>query len=121
MDLIKNVPNEDAKHNTRKQIIIWWEKKRLYYNLIMLTTGVPLLIIALTKIKAALSPSDSSLIIIYGVFANILYSSGSVLEILILKNIKNRKITRIGQLLFITGTVISVLINFYAFSQLCIF
>jgi hypothetical protein len=115
MNWIKNILKQDAEPENTKQIIKWWEAKRWYYNLIMAVTGLLCVIIVLLVTKADLSHkemySGMFFIIFYGVSANVLYSSGWVIEILVRKNLKDTGIKKIGPLFFITGTTVSVLLN----------
>ncbi|MFA5033263.1 MAG: hypothetical protein WC614_09600 [bacterium] len=115
MNWIKRVLQQDAEPENSKQIIRWWETKRWHYNLIMFVTGMLCVIILLLATKTDLSHknmySAMMFIIFYGVSANVLYSGGWVIEILVRKNLKDTGIKKIGPLFFITGTTISVLLT----------
>ncbi|MDD2890693.1 MAG: hypothetical protein PHE49_08660 [bacterium] len=115
MNWIKNILKQDVEPENTKQIIRWWEAKRLYYNLIMTVTGLLCVIIVLLVTGADLNRKEALsamfFIIFYGISANVLYSSGWVIEILVRKNLKDTGIKKIGPLFFITGTTISVLLT----------
>jgi hypothetical protein len=79
-------------------IIIWWEIRRILYNIIMLVVGIPAMILLLIVMEkynpSALEPPDDFVpllsIIATGILANIFYTFGWVSEILKTLLIKDR-------------------------------
>jgi hypothetical protein len=62
-----------------KNILKWWEKKRIWYNLIMLVFGVWQIIL---EEPDTFDLADIKCVIIYGIGANLFYSSGILIELL---------------------------------------
>lgn len=100
-------------------IIIWWEIRRVLYNLIMLIVGIPatillLIIMEIFNPSALESPDDFVpfiAIIVSGTLANIFYTFGWITEIfkkLILKD----KWPNFGPILWLCGMCFSIIICF---------
>jgi hypothetical protein len=82
--VIVNFPTSSSKLETILKIIIWWEIRRIPYNVIMLIFGYLSLFISYVNIP-----------VVYLVFAlmlNLIYNLGWIVEIVLIKNLKNENI-----------------------------
>src|SRR6266536_3014840 len=73
--------------NVNKQIIRWWERRRIFYNMVMLAAGSITIILALllheiifTDLINALPP-----VLIFALSVNLFYTLGWVVEIVCCK------------------------------------
>ena len=100
-----------AHRRTTMGILTWWESRRLVYNVIVGTTGlVSLGIIGLISIIPPGVPRllpPWQLILAYGAAANVCYTFGPAVEIL-LQRIWKRKVLPVGPVLFRQGLSFSV-------------
>jgi hypothetical protein len=108
---------------TTWQIILWWEMRRLPYNLIVGANGffACLLLFGIAcfadrKFGEAIGLPDSPLfgimaVFLYGITANLCYTSGWVLE-LFAKNIWKKPLKDFGPAAFALGTLFSVVLTF---------
>lgn len=89
-----------------KEILSWWEKKRLWYNLIVLVFGV----LQIIKEKPDnFGFVDIKWIITYGLIANVFYSIGILIELLDDYYLKTFfKFKRLRWFFLIIGTLFSV-------------
>ena len=104
------------------EIILWWEKRRVPYNLIVGVAGlftcavtVAVAAIASDKFGEPLSLPDLPIsavlaVIAYGVGANVCYTGGWISEALVRK-IWQERTGAFGQITFTLGLVFSVLIT----------
>ena len=94
-----------------REIIGWWERRGLPYNLIVGSTGV--LTLALFHLIIALPPSGEAMplfwppIVVLGVLANICYLFGPITEILITR-IWGNELLPTGPVLYRIGLTFSV-------------
>ncbi len=99
----------DADRSTTvREIVVYWEKKRLLYNLVNLLIGVillSLLLPAITVTKATIW----IMILSYGVGANICYSIGAYLNVVMA--VFRPTDTGVWKSLFYFGFVISILLT----------
>jgi hypothetical protein len=92
-------------------IVRWWESRRLAFNLIVGGSGVVSL--ALVALGSVLPPNAPGFrivllpIVVYGVLANLCYSMGAAIEIL-LDKIWGRELLPAGPSLFRAGLTFSV-------------
>ena len=90
-----------------KNTLDWWEKKRIWYNLIMLVFAVWQII---KEEPDTFSFDETIGVIIYGLGANILYSIGILIELLDEYYLKTFfKLKRFRWFFLIIGTLFSVL------------
>ena len=90
-----------------KDTLSWWEKKRIWYNLIVLIFGIWQIV---KEKPDTFGFEDIKCIIIYGLGANILYSSGILVELLDEYYLKTFfKLKRFRWFFLIVGTLFSVL------------
>jgi hypothetical protein len=110
--LLKNVFTTSSDNKSNKEIIRWWEQRRIYYNAVMLAAGCLTVALALllreiifTDLINALPP-----VLIVAFSANLFYTLGWVVEIVCRKFISEKEVTqKAGPVLFIAGLSLSVL------------
>ncbi len=90
-------------------IIKWWEKRRLPYNLIVGASGVATL--GAHWLVHGLVPGIFGDVVAIGLFANVAYTVGSVVEVTANK-IWDKKMLPVGPMLFRQGVLFSVGIAF---------
>ncbi len=96
------------------ELIKWWEKKRVSFNLIVGITGIVALLIFGLPVLMELPLWTISRIIFYGIVLNGFYTLGWISEILIIVYFKkNRSIGKYKSLLFGLGTALSVFVTFF--------
>jgi len=95
-----------------KNSLSWWEQKRIWYNLVVLLIGVWQIV---SEEPETFGFADIKCIIIYGIGANIFYSSGLILELLDEYYFKTFfKFNRFRWLFLILGTLFSIFFVMYA-------
>jgi hypothetical protein len=100
-------------------IIIWWEIRRILYNLLMLITGIMGLIFLLIIMDLNKSESSSSeadfvpllAVLAGGIIANICYTIGWIAEIFAYLTWKE-KARYFGPILWSFGTIFSIVLCF---------
>jgi hypothetical protein len=113
--LLKNVFTALPDRKSNKEIIRWWEQRRIFYNAVMLAAGFVTIILAIslgeinfTDIPNALPP-----ILIFAFSANLFYTLGWMIEIVCRKLIPEKEfVQKAGPVLFIAGISLSVLFTF---------
>jgi hypothetical protein len=97
-----------------KKTIIWWEKKRIWFNVIIGVIGILAVYMYCTD---AIETEDIIGIILWGIMANILYSVGILLEIVNQYYLKGKlNIFRFRHVFFILGTLMYMFVTWnYAF------
>ena len=89
MDSISDTPQSDGVSLSRRAIILWWESKRIRYNLIVGLTGISSIVLVLVAGSAAVKPGVDfeepiALIfgpIVFGIMANVCYTAGWIVDI----------------------------------------
>lgn len=105
-------------------IVRWWESRRLAYNAIVGGTGVVTLVWG--HLLIWLPPNGETgfvpwqVIVLYGVMANVCYSFGSVLEVIVDK-LFGRELLPIGPGLFRIGLTFSVGLTLFPLMMITIF
>jgi hypothetical protein len=96
--------------------IQWWEKKRVWFNLCLGVVGVYTMI-TYSSVMSFDPIHDTIGVLVWGVLANILYSSGILLEVINLYYLKNKvNFYMLRYFLIIIGTLLYCLVTFlYAF------
>jgi hypothetical protein len=122
---IKNLRLFQRNRNleTARQIISWWELRRIPYNLIVGATGI-LACVCLFGIGCfseerfgeAIGFPDSPLfglmaIIIYGIAGNICYTFGWIVELFV-KGVWKERSKGFGEISFVLGILFSVILTF---------
>jgi hypothetical protein len=113
--LLKNVFTALPDRKSNKEIIRWWEQRRIFYNAVMLAAGFVTIILAIslgeinfTDIPNALPP-----ILIFAFSANLFYTLGWMIEIVCRKLIPEKEfVQKAGPVLFISGIILSVFFTF---------
>jgi hypothetical protein len=104
---------------TRREVVLWWERRRIPYNLIvgatgLITSALVLLMAYFAETKfhlAAIFPDPPLaallLVFLYGVGANVCYTGGWVSELLAKKGWGQRA-GRYGEIVFMLGVLFSI-------------
>jgi hypothetical protein len=100
---------EPARRNV-PAIIGWWERRRLFYNVVVGSAGL----VTMTAVTTAVSILEGRLVlepwlgaVVFGVMANVCYFLGPVVEILIEK-LWGRTVLPTGPVLYRMGLTFSV-------------
>lgn len=103
-EIIDKLDQETVKIGPLKAALSWWEKRRLWFNLAMLVSGmIPLVIYADT-----FRPGDGVGLFFYGLFFNILYSVGFLIEAWSIHYFKGKGMpNELQWILFLLGTIFS--------------
>jgi hypothetical protein len=104
-----------AHRRTTLGIVIWWESRRLLFNVIVGTTGLVTLAVILVADLVAPGQTDRALslspalfpVVAYGVLANVCYTLGPIVEAT-LERVWKDQILPIGPALFRQGLAFSV-------------
>jgi len=110
-DLFAAAPN----HTSNREVIIWWERRRVFYNTVMLAAGLFTIILALVLNEIIFTDLVNTLppILIFALSANLFYTLGWVMEIVCRKFIPQKELVqKAGPVFFIAGISISVLFTF---------
>ncbi|NNE32722.1 MAG: hypothetical protein HKN40_10160 [Winogradskyella sp.] len=117
--LLNKIIKVDTSSRKWYSIILWWELRRIPYNLILIgLTAFLLLVISLIPNEGFVVVFTGPVLIVgtylsillYFIGANILFSLGWVLQI-ILRNFNETRIQFLIRNLFIIGIIISVLVT----------
>jgi hypothetical protein len=88
----------------------WWEKMRLWFNLAMLATGIIALIIWADQFNF----SDGVGVFFFGLFFNLLYSMGFLIDAAFIYYLKwNGMTNELRWTLFLLGTIVSCAFTFF--------
>ena len=90
-------------------IIAWWEKRRLSYNLIVGASGLATL--SLNALVHGLQGGTLLAVVAVGVFANVAYTLGSIIEVTVNK-FWGKEVLPVGPVLFRQGVLFSVGLTF---------
>jgi hypothetical protein len=119
-----------AEHlETARQIILWWERRRLLFNLIVGATGILTCTLLLVgemlaeKIFGDEVGAGSPILAVFGVFAygimaNICYTGGWISE-LIAKYVWKEQAENLGKIAFALGIIFSVLLTLLPVAFFC--
>ena len=113
---------------TTGQVIRWWELRRLLYNVVLLVVGVTAIMgmeWLMTKViplgEDAVEPMILVLgVFVYGLMANLLYTSGWLIELWGRKS-DPKSARRRGQWMFRAGLVFSCLLTSLPFWLACLY
>ncbi len=98
--------HQDSTPETAKEIVLWWEKRRLKYNLVYFLTSLTWLLLASIFVRSKLF-FGFGLIVMTAVPANACYCLGWITEIVLRKGIHPLDL-KIGPLFLGLGTVFTV-------------
>lgn len=90
--------------------LTWWEKKRIWFNVTVGLSGI----LGVSLNLSLFHNYDLILILFYGLFANLMYSTGFLLEVFDDYYFKNKLKLPIFRLpLFLIGTILSCIMTFF--------
>ena len=102
-----------------RTVIVWWEKRRLIYNVFVLSTAVIVLIIfyVATALSGELEAGEDAVeplavtaaISLLLVFSNVFYTLGWLIEISV-RAFSGSRFRRLGPCLFAAGLVLSLVV-----------
>ncbi len=95
-------------------LIKWWERKRITYNLLVGISGAAVFLLPIFAEDLRIFIPLGIMAAIYAFFANVFYTLGWILEVLLVVYFK--KINGIGQykyILFLIGTIFSMLLSLF--------
>ena len=98
-------------HNSDKEIILWWERRRVLYNAVMLIAGCITILLAVSLHEIAFADVVNTLqpVLIVAASANIFYTLGWIIEIIYHKLNKGKEtIYNVSTILFVSGIILSV-------------
>jgi hypothetical protein len=107
---------KNSRPDKFRGIVAWWEKRRLHYNLILLVFGVWSTYTYWSLFdQYAKDPSDDGIFpglmpILFGIMANVFYTSGWVIESALLF-VRRKAGPRVGRALFVAGLCFSTLLT----------
>lgn len=109
--LLKNIFTVAPDHKSNKEIIHWWEQRRLFYNIVMLAAG--LVTISLAVLLGEITYVDLIKVlppVLFVAFsANLFYTMGWIVEIACHKFIAEKVfIHKAGPVLLISGISLSL-------------
>ncbi len=113
--ILKNIFASAPNHTRNKDIIRWWEHRRIFYNAVMLAAGSVTILLALSLGEIIFTDLINVLppILIFAFSANLFYTLGWLVEILCRKFIAEKTVVqKAGPILFIAGIGISVFVTF---------
>jgi len=113
--IIESIAGAATNHTSNKEIIRWWESRRIFYNAVMLAAGCVTIILALLLNEIIFTDLINVIppILIFALSANIFYTLGWIMEIICRKFISDKTLLqKAGPVLFIGGIIISVLLTF---------
>src|SRR6478672_12970493 len=113
--LLKSVFTASLDHKSNKEIIRWWERRRIFYNTVMLAAGCSTILLALLLREIIFTDLINVLppVLIFALSANLFYTLGSVVEIVCYKFIAEKEVVqKAGPVLFIAGLSLSILFTF---------
>ena len=103
------------RERTSSEVILWWEYRRILYNLIVGLFGcISLGVMALIEINTPYAADMGSPlfgIILFGLGANVFYTGGWMVELLA-HGIGKEQTRNLGPRLLLIGLVFSVLLDF---------
>lgn len=108
-DIIDNSEIQNDEPTTIKSALTWWEKRRIWFNVAVGSSGI----IAIVICAASFSISDVIGLIMYGLFMNLLYSIGFLIDAFHSHYLNGElNSNRYRLVLFLIGTIASCLITF---------
>ena len=110
--ILKNVLAALPENRSNKEIIRWWEQRRIFYNLVMFVAGCCTILFALLLKEIVFNDLFNVLppVLIFALSANLFYTLGWVVEIACKKFMQDKEIVqKAGPVLFIAGISFSIL------------
>jgi hypothetical protein len=113
--LLKNIFTTAPNHKSNKDVIRWWEQRRIFYNAVMLVAGLITIMLAILLNEIAFADLVNALppVLIFALSANLFYTLGWMIEIFCRKLIPEKDfVQKAGPILFIAGISLSVFFTF---------
>ena len=113
--LLKSVFTVDPHKKSNKEIICWWEQRRMLYNIVMFAAGSATILLALLLREIVFTDLINVFppVLIVALSANLFYTLGWIMEIACRKFISEEEVVqKAGPVLFIAGISLSVLFTF---------
>jgi hypothetical protein len=113
--ILKNFFAVAPNHKSNKEVIRWWERRRIFYNAVMLAAGCVTIILAVSLGEISFTDITNALppILIVALSANLFYTLGWMVEIACRKFIPEKEfVQKAGPVLFIAGISLSVFFTF---------
>jgi len=113
--LLKSVLTAASNDKSNKEIIHWWEQRRILYNIVMFAAGSATILLALLLGEIAFTDLVNAFppVLIVALSANLFYTLGWIMEIVCRKFIREKEVVqKAGPILFIAGVSLSVLFTF---------
>jgi hypothetical protein len=113
--LLKSVFIVDPHQKSNKEIICWWEQRRMLYNIVMFAAGSATILLALLLGEIVFTDLINVFppVLIVALSANLFYTLGWIMEIACRKFISEEEVVqKAGPVLFIAGISLSVLFTF---------
>lgn len=108
-DLVDDI--SDASEGSLRTALSWWEKKRLIFNLSVGSVGV----LGIVFFSTFFGLPDVFGIILWGLFLNLLYSVGFLLEAFNIHYLNNKfQFDQLRLGLFLIGTITSCIVTFFS-------
>ena len=81
--LLKNVFTAASDHRSNKEIIRWWEQRRIFYNGVMLVAGLITIMLAVVLHEISIRDTINALppVLIFAFSANLFFTLGWIMEI----------------------------------------
>jgi hypothetical protein len=111
---LQNIFTGSHDYLSNKEIIRWWERRRVFYNAVMFVAGLVTMMLALLLREISFSELVNVLppVLIFGFSANLFYTLGWITEIVARRMIPEKEfVKRAGPLLFISGLCLSVFLT----------
>lgn len=109
MNFIQKLLYQEKEPETNREIIIWWEKKRLIYNIAYLPFLGLWFYISKYHVTCYAGTLNTPLVIIIIIGLNVCYTSGWLFEIIVRYSIVNFTFKSFAPFLFLIGTLGTVL------------
>jgi hypothetical protein len=109
---------KNVEWNLLNESIVWWEKNRIGFNILVGLTGIISLI---TFLSEPFGITEVFGILFWGVIANVLYSFGVLVEIFNLYYFERKlNFFKFKYLFYVTGTILYCAVTFFFALLYCI-
>ena len=108
---MQNIFTGDPDLHSNREIILWWERRRIFYNVVMLVAGIVTMALAilLKEIQVSELINVFPVILIFALSANLFYTLGWITEIVGRRMMPDKEfLKKAAPVLFISGLCLSV-------------
>ena len=112
---LKNIFTATPASRSNREIIRWWEQRRVFYNAVMLVAGFITIVLAVSLKEIRFADLLNALppVLIFALSANLFYTLGWITEIVCNRLLSEKEfVQKAGPVLFIGGIVLSVFFSF---------